>query len=77
MTWILFSTDYAVSAGSKICIITAGARQREGESRLALVQRNADIFKGAYKFLSNVLLFFVICVLVHLSLGNSDTLYPP
>merc|ERR1711970_11511 len=39
------STDYAVSAGSKICIVTAGARQQEGESRLSLVQRNADIFK--------------------------------
>lgn len=40
------STDFAVTAGSKICIITAGARQREGESRLDLVQRNTDIFKG-------------------------------
>jgi L-lactate dehydrogenase len=39
------STDYAVSAGSKICVVTAGARQKEGESRLALVQRNVDIFK--------------------------------
>ncbi|XP_045464066.1 L-lactate dehydrogenase isoform X1 [Harmonia axyridis] len=37
--------DYAKSANSKICIITAGARQREGESRLNLVQRNTDIFK--------------------------------
>lgn len=40
------STDYAVSAGSRLCIVTAGARQREGESRLSLVQRNVDIFKG-------------------------------
>ena len=39
------STDYAVSAGSKICVVTAGARQREGESRLDLVQRNVEIFK--------------------------------
>lgn len=39
------STDYAVTANSKICIVTAGARQKEGESRLDLVQRNADIFK--------------------------------
>lgn len=38
--------DYALSAGSKLCIVTAGARQREGESRLNLVQRNADILKG-------------------------------
>ncbi|XGW13022.1 hypothetical protein V3C99_013569 [Haemonchus contortus] len=40
------STDYAVSAGSKLVIITAGARQKEGESRLSLVQRNVEIFKG-------------------------------
>lgn len=40
------STDFAVTAGSKVCVITAGARQREGESRLDLVQRNTDIFKG-------------------------------
>lgn len=38
--------DYALSAGSKLCIVTAGARQREGESRLNLVQRNTDILKG-------------------------------
>lgn len=39
-------TDFAVSAGSRLCIITAGARQRPGESRLDLVQRNTDIYKG-------------------------------
>ncbi|CAH0746167.1 unnamed protein product [Diatraea saccharalis] len=39
------STDYSISAGSKLCIVTAGVRQREGESRLDLVQRNTDILK--------------------------------
>lgn len=39
------STDYSTTANSRICIVTAGARQKEGESRLDLVQRNADIFK--------------------------------
>lgn len=38
--------DYIITAGSKVCVITAGARQREGESRLSLVQRNVEIFKG-------------------------------
>lgn len=38
--------DYALSAGSSVCVVTAGARQREGESRLSLVQRNTDILKG-------------------------------
>lgn len=41
-----YCLDYALSAGSKLCIVTAGARQREGESRLNLVQRNTDILKG-------------------------------
>ncbi|RZF34115.1 hypothetical protein LSTR_LSTR010963 [Laodelphax striatellus] len=40
------SSTYEVTANSRICIITAGARQREGESRLALVQRNVDIMKS-------------------------------
>jgi L-lactate dehydrogenase len=42
---LLFS-DYEVTTGSRICIVTAGARQKEGESRLNLVQRNTDIFKS-------------------------------
>jgi L-lactate dehydrogenase len=40
------SKDLAVTAGSKIIVITAGARQRPGESRLSLVQRNTEIFKS-------------------------------
>uniref|UniRef100_M3YQQ4 L-lactate dehydrogenase n=1 Tax=Mustela putorius furo TaxID=9669 RepID=M3YQQ4_MUSPF len=39
-------TDYIVSANSKLVIVTAGARQQEGESRLALVQRNVNIMKS-------------------------------
>jgi len=38
--------DYAVTADSAICIITAGARQIEGESRLSLVQRNVTLYKA-------------------------------
>ncbi|XP_008061025.2 L-lactate dehydrogenase C chain-like [Carlito syrichta] len=38
--------DYSVSANSKIVIVTAGARQQEGESRLSLVQRNVNIMKS-------------------------------
>ena len=34
-----------MTANSKICVVTAGARQREGESRLQLVQKNVEIFK--------------------------------
>ncbi|EPB65942.1 lactate/malate dehydrogenase, NAD binding domain protein [Ancylostoma ceylanicum] len=42
----IITGNYAITAGSKVCVITAGARQREGETRLALVQRNVEIFKG-------------------------------
>lgn len=40
------STDYAISANSDVCIVTAGCRQKEGESRRNLVQRNVNIFKA-------------------------------
>lgn len=38
-------TDYSLTNDSRICIIAAGVRQKEGESRLNLVQRNTDIMK--------------------------------
>ncbi|RWW42080.1 hypothetical protein BHE74_00052402 [Ensete ventricosum] len=44
-TKILASPDYSVTAGSDICIITAGARQLPGETRLSLLQRNLALFK--------------------------------
>lgn len=40
------STNYDITAGSNICVVTAGARQQEGETRLSLVQRNVNILKG-------------------------------
>ncbi|KAK2585736.1 hypothetical protein KPH14_010347 [Odynerus spinipes] len=57
------STDYAATANSTLCIVTAGARQREGETRLDLVQRNTDIFKGIIpqlvKYSPNTILLIV------------------
>lgn len=43
---IVADTDYSVTAHSDICIITAGARQREGEDRMSLVERNFALFKN-------------------------------
>lgn len=61
--YFLFFIDYSVTAGSRICIVSAGARQREGESRLDLVQRNTDIFKmiipQLVKYSPNALLLIV------------------
>nr|XP_019570519.1 PREDICTED: L-lactate dehydrogenase C chain isoform X1 [Rhinolophus sinicus] len=43
---IISGKDYSVSANSKLIIITAGARQQKGETRLSLVQRNVNIMKS-------------------------------
>lgn len=61
---VVASTDYAVSKGSKICIVTAGARQKEGESRLELVQRNVEIFKFV---IPNLMKYSPNCILVIVS----------
>lgn len=45
-------TDITTTKDSDIVVITAGARQEVGESRLNLVQRNVDIFKSNILFIS-------------------------
>ncbi|XP_050229839.1 L-lactate dehydrogenase A-like [Mercurialis annua] len=45
-TKILASTDYSVTVGSDLCIVTAGARQIVGQSRLDLLHRNVSLFKN-------------------------------
>ncbi|GLH00207.1 L-lactate dehydrogenase [Gryllus bimaculatus] len=40
------SKDYSVTAKSRIAIVTAGVRQQKDETRLSLVQRNADVMKS-------------------------------
>ena len=44
-TKISASTDYSITARSDLCIVTAGARQIAGESRLNLLQRNVTLFQ--------------------------------
>ncbi|XP_057510094.1 LOW QUALITY PROTEIN: L-lactate dehydrogenase B-like [Actinidia eriantha] len=45
-TRILAANDYTVTTGSDLCIVTAGARQNPGESRLSLLQRNLALFRS-------------------------------
>ncbi|PHU08459.1 L-lactate dehydrogenase [Capsicum chinense] len=45
-TKIVASVNYSVTSGSDLCIVTAGARQNPGESRLNLLQRNFAMYKG-------------------------------
>lgn len=43
---ITFSQDFIGCKGADIVVVTAGAAQKPGETRLDLVKRNADIFKN-------------------------------
>jgi L-lactate dehydrogenase len=42
----IWAGELADCAGSDVVILTAGAKQRPGESRLDLVHRNVEIFKS-------------------------------
>ncbi|OQV16997.1 L-lactate dehydrogenase [Hypsibius exemplaris] len=56
------STNYDITAGSKLCIISAGARQKDGEDRRALLDRNIAIFKGIIPQLMKYSPDAVLCV---------------
>lgn len=57
-------SDYSVTANSKVVVLTAGARQQEGESRLNLVQRNVNIFKF---IIPNIVKYSPNCILLVVS----------
>jgi L-lactate dehydrogenase len=42
----IYATDFSGTKNSNIVVITAGAKQSPGQSRLDLVQKNTDIFKN-------------------------------
>ncbi|TWT76516.1 L-lactate dehydrogenase [Planctomycetes bacterium CA13] len=41
----IFSGDYADLKGCRVVIVAAGVSQKSGETRLELLQRNADVFR--------------------------------
>src|SRR5689334_16753315 len=41
----MYAGDYDQLAGAEVVVITAGANQRPGETRLDLLQRNAGVFR--------------------------------
>ncbi|KAM7256373.1 hypothetical protein ACFE04_012114 [Oxalis oulophora] len=63
-TKILASVDYGVTAGSDLCIVTAGARQLPGESRLNLLQRNVSLFS---KIIPGIAKYSPDCILMVVS----------
>lgn len=42
----IYSSGYEGCQGADIVVITAGAKQKPGETRINLIQRNTEIFKG-------------------------------
>ncbi|XP_029799983.1 L-lactate dehydrogenase A-like 6A [Suricata suricatta] len=64
MPTIASSKDYLVTANSNLVVITAGARQEKGETRLDLVQRNVAIFK---LMVSNIIQYSPHCKLIVVS----------
>ena len=61
---IVCSKDYLVTADSSLVIITEGARQEKGETRLNLVQRNVAIFK---LMISGIVQYSPLCKLIIVS----------
>ncbi|KPP61903.1 lactate dehydrogenase-A-like [Scleropages formosus] len=61
---IVADKDYSVTANSKVVVLTAGARQQEGESRLNLVQRNVNIFKF---IIPNIVKYSPNCIILVVS----------
>ncbi|KAM9658320.1 L-lactate dehydrogenase A-like 6B [Trichechus inunguis] len=64
MPSIVSSKDYGITANSNLVIITAGARQEKGETRLNLVQRNVSVFK---LMISNITQYSPRCKLIVVS----------
>lgn len=57
----IFKGDYSDCAGSDIVIITAGANQKPGETRIDLVHKNTEVFKS---IVSQVVLYNKDCILL-------------
>lgn len=59
----VYNGDYSDCKGSDIVVITAGANQKEGETRIDLVKKNTAIFKGiigeVVKYNNNCILLVV------------------
>lgn len=53
-TKITASDDYAACKGSNLIVVTAGARQQEGETRLDLVKKNKAIFADIIPALAKI-----------------------
>uniref|UniRef100_A0A8C8TC43 L-lactate dehydrogenase A chain n=1 Tax=Peromyscus maniculatus bairdii TaxID=230844 RepID=A0A8C8TC43_PERMB len=70
---IVSGKDYSVTANSQLVIITVGACQQEGESRLNLVQRNVNIFKF---IIPNVVKYTPNCKLLIVSNPHGDSSVP-
>jgi len=74
----IYAGDYPDCQGAKVVVITAGSRQRPGESRLELVQRNAEICRSIVgkiaPYIKEAILLVAtnpVDVMTHVVLGGS------
>ncbi|MCX7842427.1 MAG: L-lactate dehydrogenase [Clostridia bacterium] len=57
----IYNGDYSDSAGSDIIVITAGANQKPGETRIDLVHKNTEVFKS---IVSQIVKYNTSCILL-------------
>lgn len=57
----IYRGDYSDCSGSDIIIITAGANQKEGETRIDLVRKNTTVFKS---IISEIVKYNTDCILL-------------
>ena len=59
---MVYDGDYADCAGSDIVVITAGAAQKAGESRLSLVDKNVEVYRSIVPKVVNVAATAIILI---------------
>lgn len=57
----MYTGDYKDCAGADIVILTAGANQKPGETRIDLVKKNTEIFKG---IIEQILKYNTDCIIL-------------
>ncbi len=57
----MYNGDYKDCAGADIVILTAGANQKPGETRIDLVKKNTEIFKG---IIEQILKYNTECIIL-------------
>ncbi|ESO05340.1 hypothetical protein HELRODRAFT_156879 [Helobdella robusta] len=57
-------TDFSITRGSKICVVTAGAKIKHGETEEQLLEKNINVFKS---IIPNIIKYSPDCTLIIVS----------